>query len=384
MVTTKKKPTAVAKKVAKSASRKRAAPRRALADAEGPPLTVAQARAMVEAATKPAGPRRARSAGFAGPAPATPATLAIQRRKLAIQKREEIKQREHDYAATLELLKARGIKGLPTAQPGARTKRLRRRAPGAPAAATGPLRVLAEGDSWFDYPVPLFGGGLIPRLENRLGVPILSLAKAGDETRYMLGVEQRQLIASHLRDGSPDGGTWELMLFSGGGNDIVANPLALWLRDFDAALSPAKLVHGVRFGSALALIRAAYEDLIEMRDKLSPQTHLVFHAYDFALPDGRGICHMGPWLQPAFKLRGYPADMTVATMVVKEMLVQFAAILRSLEVPGSVTFVNAQGTLSPVAASWHNEMHPSKGGFNQIADVLHGRIKTLFPGRVLQ
>jgi hypothetical protein len=54
-----------------------------------------------------------------------------------------------------------------------------------------PLQIFAEADSWFDYPVPFFGGGIIPRLENRLGVPILNLAKAGDEVRCMLGVEER-------------------------------------------------------------------------------------------------------------------------------------------------------------------------------------------------
>ena len=52
-----------------------------------------------------------------------------------------------------------------------------------------PLQIFAEGDLWFDYPVPFFGGGIIPRLENRLGVPILNLAKAGDEVRYMLRFE---------------------------------------------------------------------------------------------------------------------------------------------------------------------------------------------------
>ena len=105
----------------------------------------------------------------------------------------------------------------------------------------------------------------MPRLEDRLGVPILNLAKAGDETRFMLGVEQRQLIAQHLTDGCPDGTPWELMLFSGGGNDIVAQPLALWLRDFDPAVAPAKLLNQPRFSSALALVRAAYEDLVGRR-----------------------------------------------------------------------------------------------------------------------
>ncbi len=341
------------------------------------PLTLEQARGMVGASADSSAPGESSRRAPPIPTPtvatsanATPATVAIERRKLAIRDREERKRRLRDYKATFALLQSRGVQGLP---PPARGDTAR----------SGPLRVLAEGDSWFDYPVPFFGGSLIPRLETRLGIPILNLAKAGDETRFMLGVEQRKLIARHLRDGSTDGTPWELMLFSGGGNDIVAQPLALWLRDFDPALAPAKLIHQPRFTSALALIRAAYEDLIALRDSLSPQTHLAFHGYDFAIPDGRGICNLGPWLKPAFDVRGFPANMTASTAVVREMLVQFAAMLKSLEARPRVTAIVTQGTLAAVPASWHNEMHPTKAGFEKMADKFHGAIKVLFPGRVL-
>lgn len=381
--------------MATSKPRKRAAPAaKTRAKSIAGPLTLGQARAMAGVKTEPAklasnarsvtGRRRALSGhgGLSPVAVASPATVAVERRKLKIKEREERKERVRDYKATLALLQSHGVKGLPEVAP---SPPRRRRAPGTPAPVvrSGPLRVFAEGDSWFDYPVPFFGGGLVPRLEDRLGVPILNLAKAGDETRFMLGVEQRQLIARHLTDGCPDGTPWELMLFSGGGNDIVAQPLALWLRDFDPVAAPAKLLNQPRFTAALALVRAAYEDLIEIRDQVSPQTHLAFHGYDFAIPDGRGICHLGPWLKPAFDLRGFPADMAASTQVVHEMLVQLAAMLKALESHPRVTFINAQGTLAPVKASWHNEMHPSRGGFDAIADKFHAAIKVLFPGRVV-
>jgi hypothetical protein len=82
--------------------------------------------------------------------------------------------------------------------------------------------VLAEEDSWFDYPVPGWHGGIIARLEDRIGVPILNLAKAGDEMRYMLGVEERNLLAKHLADGCPAGDAWEVLLFSGGATTLSA------------------------------------------------------------------------------------------------------------------------------------------------------------------
>ena len=61
-----------------------------------------------------------------------------------------------------------------------------------------------------------------------------------------------------------------MLLFSGGGNDIVDNPMALWIKDWDPALPPIDLIHQTRFQTALALVRAGYEDLIELRDQFKP------------------------------------------------------------------------------------------------------------------
>lgn len=374
-----------------------ARPTRRAAPGTGP-LTLDQARKLAGVVDETAAPapvrRGAQGSGGATrrrqlPAPGlatspevTPATVALERRKLELIERKLRLQRMRDYKATLLLLQKRGVKDLPQAV--SQSPSGRRRAPGvAGPAAGGPLRIFAEGDSWFDYPVPLFGGGLVSRLEKRLGVPILNLAKAGDETRFMLGVDQRQVIARQFTQGSPDGAPWDLMLFSGGGNDVVAQPLALWLKDFQAGATARQSLNQPRFSNALALVKSAYEDLIELRDQLSPSTHLAFHAYDLAIPDGRGICHLGPWLKPAFDLRGFPADRVQSTAVVKEMLEQFAAMLQPFAAQPRVTFINVQKTLVPVPASWHNEMHPSKAGFNLIADKFHTVIKQLFPGRVL-
>ncbi len=389
-----KKPKKPAATVAKRKSPRQKA--RAATPVKGP-LTLEQARAIVDrsAEAKPRTsrapePLRARSGarGVVASVEATPATLAIERRRLAIEQRDEHKRRAREYKAVLKLLQTHGVKGLPEPAP-AQGLGGSRRAPGGPrtapaaAVATGPLRVFAEGDSWFDYPAPFFGGGVVDRLQKRLGVPILNMAKAGDETRFMLGVEQRQLIARRLREGCPDGSPWELMLFSGGGNDIAAQPLALWLRDYKVVAPAKDLLNQTRFAHVLALVRAAYEDLIALRDLHSPQTRLLFHGYDFAIPDGRSICGYGPWLKPAFDVHGFPADMVVSTAVVREMLTQFAAMLTALAMLPRVHLVDTQGTLAPTPASWHNELHPSKSGFNLMADKFQAAIKLLFPGRVL-
>lgn len=403
-----KSPSPGKRSASKRSPAKRPAARNSGAPAAGPaaasagasaagPVTLQQARALAGVSATSGGSAKSgagplsemtgKAGAGAGPAssPAgggpTPAAVGIERRKLRIEQRDERKQRTRDYKATMQIMKKRGVKGLGTPVGASGAGGHTEAAFGGTAPA--PLQILAEGDSWFDYPVPLFGGGIIARLESLIGVPILNMAKAGDEVRFMLGVEERKLLIERLTAGCPAGGAWDAMLFSGGGNDVVANPMALWIKDYDPNLSPAQHLHAARFTAALALVQAGYEDLIDLRDRLSPNTHLFFHAYDFALPDGRGICHLGPWLKPTFDLRGFPS-MPVAASVVHEMLRRFAAMLTKLHAPSKgVTFINTQGTLAAQTSSWHNELHPNRAGFKQFATIFRTSLKTQFPGRVL-
>jgi hypothetical protein len=338
------------------------------------PVTLAEAKALARANEPKLAARVVRKS--AAP-PASPAAVGAERERLEKERREELARRVREYKATMTIMKRRGARW-PRPSGGAKPKRGE---PGPKSGSFTPLQIFAEGDSWFEYPVPFFGGGIIPRLEDRIGVPILNLAKAGDEVRYMLGVEERKLLTEHLTRGCPAGGPWDVLLFSGGGNDIVDNPMALWVKDWDPAMSPADHIQRARFDAALTLVRAGYEDLIGLRDALSPGTHLIFQGYDFVIPDGRGICHLGPWLKPTFDLRKFPTQ-AAAVEVMKAMLRQFAALLTSLAAQPNVTFINGQGTLAPQASSWHNELHPARAGFDTFADIFHQELKKLFPDRV--
>jgi len=221
--------------------------------------------------------------------------LGQERRQLESQRRAELERRRRAYDESYALLASRGIRLSPGLSLRPEVTAIR-----------DPLRILAEGDSWFSYPVPGSGGGIVPRLSKRLGVPIHSLAHAGDELRFMLGVDQRRELARELTRKRNAGAPYDVLLFSGGGNDVVDDPMCLWVRQWDVALSPAQHVHESRFNSILAVVRAGYEDLVALRDAVSPETRILVHAYDFAIPDGRDVCTYGPWLQPTFLERGFP------------------------------------------------------------------------------
>lgn len=387
----KKQPKVTRKKVSKQSAKptKKAAKRRAPASRQSrqprsanavEPLTLDEALAIVRGggSGRPKRNLLRPEAESAEALTAAPTTVEM-RVELKKQQQAEVEQRIKEYAETMTLMKERGVRGM---EPEATVANVRRRRAGERVAA-GPLKIIAEGDSWFDYPYPGFGGGVIDRLQAKLGVPILNLAKAGDEVRYMLGVQQREAITKRLIDGSPTGDRWDVMLFSGGGNDIVGEPMALWIDEYKNSLPANALINQPRFDAALAIVKAGYEDLIKIRDDYSPNTYLVFHGYDFAIPDGRGVCFYGPWLKPTFTHRKFPANLKVATGVVEVMLRQFAQVLTDIEAKNNgVTFIKTQGTLRRDSASWHNELHPSADGFDKFAELFAQDLKALFPNRL--
>jgi len=367
----KKTPKATARKNAPAKTPARRAPHAKVPSA-GTPVTLEEAQALALATAPRLAARRAATPQAPAQDGPSPATVGKEREKLRKRQEDDREANRREYTAVMRIMKERGARA--PAGKGARRGTV---------AATRftPLQVVAEGDSWFKYPVPLFGGGIIRRLQKRLGVPILNLAAAGDEVRFMLGVEQRKRLSETLTEGCPAGGPWDVLLFSGGGNDIVDNPMALWIREWNSAVPPKRHLDDVRFAAALTLVRAGYEDLIAMRDKHSPNTRLVFHGYDYAIPDGRGVCKYGPWLKPTFDLHGFPNQAT-AQEVVNEMLTRFAFMLQQLS-SDSVTYVSTQGTLHAQPSAWHNELHPEKKGFDTFADMFHAHLRQIFPGRVL-
>ena len=252
-------------------------------------------------------------------------------------------------------------------------------APGGPRS----LNLFADGDSWFDYPLPVLARNDTTSSIRKHGKPkplMLNLAHYGDTARDDLGVQQRQRIIQNLTD--PENGTFDAILFSGGGNDTVGSQFCLWIQDFVNGVTPSEGINAQRLGAVLGVVRSAYEDLIAIRDQKAPQCPLFLHAYDFAIPNGVGVCDntIGPWLKPSLDYRGWK-DLSTATQVVKEFLLQFRnTLVQVASVHKNVVVVETQGTLGP--KDWANELHPTPGGFDKIAAKFIAAIRTVFPGRI--
>lgn len=123
---------------------------------------------------------------------------------------------------------------------------------------------------------------------------------------------------------------------------------------------------------------------------------MIIHGYGYPVPDGRGYLGgfwilPGPWLQPGFLQKGYlnsaqkDVDLPRCTGIMKRLIDRFNAMLKSI--PGSqdlqhVSYLDLRPVLSNALpgykASWENELHPTKAGFEAVAQTFRDRILT-FP-----
>lgn len=195
-----------------------------------------------------------------------------------------------------------------------------------------PLNLLADGDSWFDYPLsgelPIrsdvivqLGGLISPR------PTVLKLAHYGDATTALLGVRKRALLLQALQD--PKNGKFDAILFSGGGNDLVGDQFRLWLNDANAVGGdPLKALNESALSDIVGVVETAYMDLVATRNLVDKRIPIFAHAYDFALPTDKGVCGVGPWLFPSLMSRQWmhdtsPADLAVGAQIVRLILIEF-------------------------------------------------------------
>ena len=222
-------------------------------------------------------------------------------------------------------------------------------------------QVLMEGDSWFSYWIP-GNGNLANRFDEDVWkgkYVILNISYPGDEATKMVDGNSRWILQETLK-GYP---TIQMLLFSGGGNDIAADNLLKMLQpDCSDAESYEECFRDGQPAGRIAEIEHAYRDLVTIRDMYRPDAVIVTHNYDYAVL-GKKLLWMA-WLDPYMTLAQVPKAFRED--IVAAFIDGFGGMMAGLkEEFDGFEFVKTAGTL--VKGDWANELHPNVGGFRKIA-----------------
>jgi hypothetical protein len=240
-------------------------------------------------------------------------------------------------------------------------------------------RLVAEGDSWFDYPPGL---DLLDQLKRNHGYEIFKVAQAGDSLENMVyGTEVsdnfsrktppiRATLAA-IREYQPS-----VLLFSGGGNDIAGPELEALVNHKDSGL-PVLRADYIEYLYA-QVAKGAYRELIRLATEAKPDIQIIAHGYAEPVPDGRpvrviGIRFAGPWLRPALtKKNVVKADE--ARDVMRQLIARFNQMLAELAIEHrNFHYVDVRGEIGP--DDWVNELHPKNSAFRRAAARIHARVQ---------
>lgn len=244
------------------------------------------------------------------------------------------------------------------------------------------VRILAEGDSWFAYPRRYIAFGeaanIVQILAERSYYVIYSTASIGDEAVSMLTGEQKFGFVKRI-SASP----FDLVLFSGGGNDIVGKyDFDFFLKHRASAADWRDCIDVYRLDNKLAQIESVYIELMErvLYHSVNPDIRVVTHVYDFCVPSPEGyelfdIIPIGEsWIYPYLHIKGF-TDADEQRQVIVFMLERFAERLGRVRAryPDRFSIAPTQGTLDD--RNWRNEIHPTPAGFRKISRIVHRTIQ---------
>lgn len=249
--------------------------------------------------------------------------------------------------------------------------------------------LVAEGDSWFDYPLH----DVLSNLEDIYGFDVESVAHKGDTVEDMAYSEgQLDAFARRVEKLLRSGIRPRAILLSGGGNDIAGDEFAILLNH--AASSISGLNESIVAGVIDQRLRDAYATIISAITSIctvltGQPVPIIVHGYDYAVPDGRGFAGgwgplPGPWLEPGFRRKGYDYEtLSITKPIVANLIDRFNLMLGGLAGKSPfahVYYLDLRNTLSSGSKykdSWANELHPSSEGFEAVTARFASLIATL-------
>lgn len=237
--------------------------------------------------------------------------------------------------------------------------------------------VLGEGDSWFAHPLEW---NILYQLSAAGSYAIRRIASPGREMRAMVleAPDRPPAFVRQLRRPL----RWRLLLWSGGGNDLLGGPLTRMLRHrSEVRRGWRRLIREEVVAAELARIRHYFERVIFRTAQTRPRCRILAHGYDHPHPRDAGIGlfwgHIplgGPWMHPVMAVEKGIRDPAVQRALAAELVDRFNALLAELDAAhADFHHVDLRGTLASVR-EWDDEIHPTSAGFAKMARAFRRRM----------
>ena len=250
------------------------------------------------------------------------------------------------------------------------------------------IRIVAEGDSWFDYPL------LDDILDHlcRMDYAVIKESKAGNTLEEIVfgcdySIDKRTERATFhgrpamaatlasIRKYKP-----RFVLFSAGGNDIMGEEIRQFLNH--AATQPNALLREDSFEDALTnCLQPGIETFIRRVLETDPTVDILMDGYAVPFPTGRqfqlaGIGLSGPWLLPNFARKGITRFQD-QRQILEHLVKRFNEMLASLAQKYEQFHYLDLRSMFRDPSDWRDEIHLIPKNFGKVAEVYHQKMQEL-------
>jgi len=252
-------------------------------------------------------------------------------------------------------------------------------------------RLLAEGDSWFSL-----GGiptsNLLFSMKFNHTVIIVSCSSPGDTIRRMGQIAGNNNLRKAMS--RKDGYTWDAILLSGGGNDLIDDADEIVFKPRKASRDPAAYCDEARLLQTLAQIDEGYRKIAELRNGSGSSCMgkpIITHTYDWATPRNSPakfifVPVLGPWLYRAMVKAKIPEALWIP--ISDYLIARLRDCIKSLASGSNAIpefyVVTTQGVLQRASirstgndGDWLNEIHPNHKGYEKLAGRISRKVREL-------
>jgi len=252
-------------------------------------------------------------------------------------------------------------------------------------------RILAEGDSWFSIgAIPT--SNLLFSMRFKRSTLIVNCARPGDTIRKMGAIAKNRNLKEAMS--RRDGYAWDLILLSGGGNDLIDDVEKIIMKFTRIKSDPARYCNQDELDTTMQSVENGYRKIINLRDAAGSSCKgkpVITHTYDWMTPRNSParffpIKIRGPWIFPALVTAGVPESQwnVISDYLIDALRDTIKGLTKGPNKLPNFYVVNTQDTITPSApgetgnsGDWMNEIHPDSNGYKKLATKIAKRVREL-------